>query len=481
MTNILTTLNAGSGIDLKALVDGLVEAERTPRQQLLDNRQARVDARISAMGQFRSALDALTGALSTRISSGSLSGIPRVSDPDILTLQVDGGATVPRQLIEVRQLARVQSLASASLADAEAPVGQGTLTIRFGTVAGTDAATGFTAGSIANLSVSIGPGDDSLAGLKNAINDAAAVAGAPIQAQVLSDAGGSRLVLRGAMGEASGFIIETAGDPALEAFAFNDMTAGGMTRTQTAADALVAVDGLELRRPSNSIADLVPGARIALGRAEPGRIVTIEAERDGEALSQVVRDIAGALNELLSIGRGLSGGQSATSAAGALVSDSMTRRTLQTLGAITGRDLVAPDGDAPVRLSGIGLTVDRNGNFTVDEARLAAAVASHPESVEKLISALNAPAAPGKAGGPLRQVAESFRLAAQGAAGQPTALQREAATIAREREQLESRTQRLRDNYTRQFAALDRAVGQSRAVQTFLSQQIDLWTRSSDR
>lgn len=481
MDNILTSLNAGSGIDVRALVANLVEAERAPRQALLDNRQERVESRISAMGQFRSALDALVGALASRISSGSLAGIATVSRPDIMSLSVNPGATVQRQQLEVRQLARIQTLASAPVADAAAPVGQGALIFRFGSVAGTTDAMGFTPGALADLVVTIGPDDDSLTGLRNAINDAAAVAGSPVQAQIVSDVLGSRLLLRGSFGEASGFVVQATGDPALGAFGFDQGATAGLARTQSAADSVVALAGLELRRPSNIINDLVPGARITLSRAEAGALVTIGAEREPLELARSVRDLAGALNELSALGRQLSARSNGTGSAGALVSDGATRRALLGLSGITMQQLAAPEGRAPTRLADIGLTLDRNGNFIIDETRLTRAVNDHPATVEQIYTALNRATTITTPGGPLRQIAAQFAVAAQGPPGQQTALQRESLAIARERGLLDARTQRAQENYTRQFAALDRAVGQSRALQDFMTRQIDLWTNQSGR
>jgi flagellar hook-associated protein 2 len=479
MDNILTTLNAGSGIDVKALAESLVAAERTPRLELLDARAARVTARISAQAQLRAALDALVGALDSRLSSGALSGIPTVSDASVLGVRVDQGAVIPRQTLDVRQLARGQTLASAAVADAAQPVGQGTLTLRFGSVAGTTEATGFAPGTLASLTVTVGAGDDSLTGLRNAINDAAAVAGAPVQAQIVTDAGGSRLLLRGGLGEASGFVVEAGGG--LAAFAFGPGATGGLARTQAAADALVAIDGVELRRPANAISDLIPGARLSLLKATPGTPVTLEAARDPAELAQAVRDIAGALNELASLGAELSRADPATGSAGALVADGATRRALQGLAGLASRTLLPAATGGPVRLNDLGLTRDRNGSFQVDEARLQRAVAETPAAVEALVAALNARAGGTGSAGPLRQLAEQFRDAAQGRFGQPTALAREQQAIARERTALDERTERSRLAYTRQFAALDRAVGQSRALQSFLDQQIDLWSRTDSR
>lgn len=476
MVNILTSLSAGSGIDVKALTEQLVAAETEPRQKLLDTRVARVEARISALGQFRSALDALVTALDTRLRSGALSGIPQVSDSTVLSFTVSSGATVARQSLEVRQLARGQTLSSAPVADPAASIGTGTLTIRFGQVAGSTDAGAFTPGTAGSLVVPITAGDSSLDGIRAAINDAAAVAGAPIQAQIVTDSSGARLLLRGASGESSGFIVESS-DAGLAGFRFAQGITGGLSRTQAAADALVAIDGVEIRRSANVITDLVPGARLALAKAAPGQPITIEASRSADNIAQSVRDVASALNELAALGRQLAAGSQ--EASGALAADGATRRALQQLGRLASTALVSANGSAPTRLAEIGLVTDRNGTFQVDEARLAAAVAASPGAIEAMLTALNANAAGGQPAGPLRQIASGFAAAASGSAGQPTALEREKAALAREQSALDDRAARSRTAYTRQFSALDLAVGRSRALQTYLQQQIDLWTRST--
>lgn len=480
-SNVIQSLNAGSGIDVKALTESLVAAEKEPRTKLLDDRQARVDARISAMGQFRTGLDGVVSALDSRIKSGVLSAIASVSDVSVLGLSFSSGAVLPRQQIEVRSLAQGQTLSSAAVADAGAAVGQGTLTFRFGSVAGDGAATGFEAGTLADLVVTIGPDDDSLTGLRNAINDAAASAGVSIEARILTDALGSRLQIRGTTGEAQGFTIEAEGDAALSYYAFGVGISSNLSRTQHATDAVLVVDGLELKRSSNTVSDLLPGATLTLKKASPGTLVTIEAQRDTSELSQAVRDVAETLNQLVSFGRELSAGAgSGVATAGALASDSTTRRVLQMLGSLSTRALVEGDGTSPTMLADLGITVDRTGVFGIDEVRLAKLVSEQPEAVEQLITALNASATTTEPAGPLRQMAALFKMAVDGEAGQPTALAKESAAIAKDRSALDARMERLTASYTKQFTQLDLAVGQSKQLLTYLQQQIALWTKSDD-
>lgn len=478
--NILGSLGAGSGIDMKTLVRDLVRAQREPQVALLDRRQERVEARISALGQFRSALDALNSALVQRVQAGSVSAAPRVSDPTILGLQVAPGVALAPQAIEVRALAAAQTLASASRPDPGAPVGQGTLTFRFGTVAGTGPATGFTPSTTPDLVVTVGPGDDSLTGLRDAINAAAGAANAPVVASILTDVDGARLVLKGRNGAASGFTVTAGGDPALDDFAFT-VGGGGLSRTVVAADAEIVRDGVTLRRPDNRVTDLVTGATLTLLRAAPGVTVSFAAERSQAELAAVVRDLGGALSELLGIGRELARGGNATSGPGALVADSTTRRVIQSLTTLTTRPLVAPEGDAPTRLAELGLRLTREGAVQVDEARLQQMIADHPAAVERMVRALADQGSLFTPGGPLRQLSVQMAVAVDGRAGQPTALAREAQAIARARADLDTRMERLEAALTRQFAGVDTAVGRSRATQTFLQQQIDLWFANRPR
>ena len=118
--------------------------------------------------------------------------------------------------------------------------------------------------------------------------------------------------------------------------------------------------------------------------------------------------------------------------------------------------------------------------FSIDEVRLAKVVSEQPQAVEKLITALNASATTTEPAGPLRQMAALFKMAVDGENGQPTALAKESAAIAKDRTALDERMERLTTSYTKQFTQLDLAVGQSKQLLTYLQQQIALWTKSDD-
>lgn len=301
-----------------------------------------------------------------------------------------------------------------------------------------------------------------------------------MQASIIADADGSRLVIRGQSGAESGFVVETAGDPALEQFAFNPDTAAGMTRNQSAADSEIRVEGVTVRRPTNSVTDVIEGATLSLYRASPGTSIVIEAQRDTEDMADTVSTLASALNELLGIGKNLSAAATDTSSAGALVSDSATRRTLSSLSQLGSTPLVAADGNAPTMLAEIGLTMSRSGTFSVDTAKLAKAIASFPDAIEAMVTELVRPATATDAGGPLTRIAATFAVSLDGANGQKTALQAEQDSIATAQGKLDRYIESYQARLTTQFSALDTSVNRYKSIQTFLDQQIALWTKSRD-
>ena len=50
-TNFVSALGAGSGVDVKSLASNLVEAERAPRKERIDNRITKQRPRFQATGR----------------------------------------------------------------------------------------------------------------------------------------------------------------------------------------------------------------------------------------------------------------------------------------------------------------------------------------------------------------------------------------------------------------------------------------------
>src|SRR3546814_19474733 len=92
------------------------------------------------------------------------------------------------------------------------------------------------------------------------------------------------LVRKGATGEAEAFTLSVPSGTAtgLERFAYDPAVTGGMTRAQIAQDAIVKLDGVEVKRASNSIDDLIEGVEINLKKAAVGTSVALGITRPTE-------------------------------------------------------------------------------------------------------------------------------------------------------------------------------------------------------
>ncbi len=462
MDNIVSTLGAGSGIDTRALTDSLVNAERAARTTPLTARGASLDARISALGQVRSALQGIASSLDSRVRAGGLGLVPASSNAGSVAIDRLGAgpATAFAANVTVNRLASAQQLSFAPLASAAAPVGLGTLTIGFGTRSDNEDGSFAFAGTGSSVDIVIDASNNSLTGLRDAINRA----GTSVTASIVSNADNATLVLRGAEGAANGFIVSAApaaDDAGLLRFS---ATPGRPTATlrSRAADADLSLDGVAVSRASNLIDDLVPGTRIRLLRADPAATTVLSAARDPTQLEATVSDVAGTLGALRSLLGDLRRGATGSDAGGALAADPTARTIDQRLAGLVAAPVAAANG---LRLRDLGVSVDRAGVIGFDPARLAALPPTRLGDAEALLRSLAAPALSTQPGR-LLSIAELVTPASAG-------LARARATVTTGLAAVDTRLATYRSQLTQQFAAMDRLVAASRAVGAQLTQLLN--------
>lgn len=376
--SILTTLGSGSGIDTAQLISDLVAAQRAGQDAMLKTRQDSVAAKVSSLSQVSGALGAFSTALGGLVSSGALSRQISSSDSTVVAVSASGtGETTGiSSSIEVQQLAQRQTVASAPVASRNAAIGQGTLTITFGTLTGTlPAPTGFTAGSRAPVAITIGPDNDSLVGLQQAIN----ASNSGLTASIVEDTNGARLVIKGADGKEQGFTID--GSAGLEAFEFGP-GASGMSWTTQAKNSVLVVDGVTVERAGNTVSDLVPGVTLNLLKADAGNAVTIGSSYDSDTLKTAVGNYVAAYNELMGMLNTATKPGTNGDAAGPLASDRTARDLKRMLSGLSSKTLLS--GAGPASLAEIGIKTNRDGTLSIDDAKLTAAVTTYPDRVHDM-------------------------------------------------------------------------------------------------
>jgi flagellar hook-associated protein 2 len=452
INSIASSLGAGSGIDTAALVRDLAAASRGPKVQRFDGLARANQVRISAVAQLRNSLEGFADSLNAVVGEGSTLARAIVSDEKVLAVSVNANASPPTigSDIIVNQLARSQTSVSAPVADSAAPIGQGGMTL--------------TAGGQA-FAITIDATNDSLNGLVSAIN----ASGSGVSASLVNDTGGPRLVLKGQTGAASAFTLtaDAGADPGLSQFT----TSGGMTQAQSAQDALFSVDGVALSRASNSVADAVPGLTLTLKTVSNGQSVQVTSQRSTTVLKQTVTDFVAAYNSLSTDVR---------AARTANPGDQGLRRLDSELRGLLGR---AVTSDAALNsLSDLGISTNRDGSVTLNDATFDRMLQDRPEAVEALFN-------PSRTGGRtvtsdpgLAVALDAIRDAAVGSDGGLAILDRQLAArgraIASDRDRMELREAAYLTRLERQFGNLDARLSSFRATQSYLEQQIKIWSRS---
>lgn len=462
-TNIVSSLGVGAGFDTRVVIDELVAAEKSARSEPLSRRVETLDARISALAQVRSSLQGIAASLDNRLRSGALGLQPGSSDSARVGIARagEGPVTAFRSTLTVTRLAAAQRLAAAPIA-ADAPVGQGVLTISFGRRSET-ADGGFAfANTGGSVDIRIGPDNDSLSGLAAAIN----ASGRGLAASVIGNGATASLAIRGEDGAASAFVISAApaaGNPGLERFQYipgNPV----MTLAGAASDAELVLDGVAVSRASNSIDDLIAGTRLTVQQTGT---VTLVAARDPAELESTLTDLASTLGAMRGLIADLRRPASGDAAAGALLGDATSRQVDQRLSALISTPI--PQGNG-LRLADLGLSVARDGQVSFDARRLAGLSPQRLADAEGLLKSLAAPAL-GSQPDRLRSIAELVTPASAGLASQRSRLTRDIATV-------DTRLTAYRAQLTKQFAAMEASVALSRQVGEQLDQQIQAWVAS---
>ncbi len=172
----------GSNLDVSSIVSQLMTIEQRPRL-LLDAKEAAFQAQLSAYGQLRGALSALESAVGGLADRARFEGrSASVGDSTIVSASAGAAAANATYEVAVTQLAQRQSLTTAAQTGLTAPVGSGAttmLTFEFGTISGGSLSAGIYTGasfalngSAATRTVTLDASNNSLQGIRDAINAA---------------------------------------------------------------------------------------------------------------------------------------------------------------------------------------------------------------------------------------------------------------------------------------------------------------------
>ena len=445
----ITQLGIGSGANYESLVTGLINAERTPINQL-QKRTEGLQTKISAYGKLQSALSALRDA-AAKLTNPDSWAASVASSTDAASVQVTAGTTsntAGTTTVSVSKLATSQSVSSKPLPVAPGTVGTGSITIELGKWNADQSSFAPKSGATA-VTINIAPG--------------------------------ARLVMRSTeTGESNGFRVSVndadggnADDQGLSALAF-DPSAGlaSMTQSQAAGNAQATLNGLPIVSESNQLKDAIDGLNITLLKPTTAD-VTLTLAQDKETLKKTVNEFASAYNSLMSTVRDQTKYDASTKTAGTLQGDSTVVGVQSELRSMMS-GATTLGGSLGSRLADIGLDPSSDGTLKINATKLDKALGNLSD-LKNFFMGLDSGNADNNG---FAQRVRSFADSALSFDGR-----------------LSSRTQGLRDNVTRngkqqdameqrlaerekrlraQYTALDKTMGKMNNLSTYVSQQMKL-------
>jgi len=464
--SLITALGAGSGIDMAKLASDLATAQFAARTDRLAAKSELLDQQISTASNLKSMMLSLSTALGDRVRAGDLSPQPQIANSAVAQVSLSGGQPKGSYSLEVTALATAQTLSSPAYAAGTDVVGAGTLTLRFGTVAGSSFAEDTTHQAV---DVEI-PAGATLADVARAINGK----NAGVTAYVANTVDGAKLVLKGSEGAKNGFVLEATEDAANPGLANLGWTPGSSPQhlLTDATNAEFTIDGLAMSSSSNTVTDSIPGLTMKLTATNTGLPTTITFASPAEAITSAMQDLTAALNEMSAAIR-----EATDPRTGDLARDSGARALQRSFSTLAGSILMpnAAEG-APRTLADLGLSTQRDGSFILDTQQLKKTLAADPVGAAAMFTtgATGVYTAIDSISRSTSKISDPGTLAGS-IARYTSQLQQVDEDEAKLAEQQEATRARL----AARFAVSESQVGTMKSTLTFLQNQIDAWNKSS--
>ena len=219
--------------------------------------------------------------------------------------------------------------------------------------------------------------------------------------------------------------------------------------------------------------DAVPGVNLTLTGTNVGAPTSITFADTSSAITTVMQDLLSVLNEVASTLVTATNPQTGDLArdAGALA----LKRALSALGTTVVMPN-APEG-SPRTLGDLGLSVQRDGTFTLDTTRLAATLKANPQAAGAMFTN-GLYGVYGTIDGIVRKattVSDPGSLA-----GSVVRYTSQKTSVTADKTKLADQQEALRTTLVARFAAADSRIGTSKSTLSFLQNQIAAWNKSTN-
>ncbi len=394
----ISTPGIGSGLDVNGIVTKLMSIEQQPLTAL-NNKVASYQAQLSGYGQIKSALSQFQSAVQGLSSPTQFQSLTAsLADATVATASASAGATPGTYALEVSSLAQAQKLVAAGQASTSAAIGSGTattLTFDFGTIAGGTLSNGiytgasFTSNGAGTKTVTIDASNNSLSGIRDAINSA----NIGVSATIVNDGSASpyRLVLTdNTTGISNSMKISVSGDATISSLLSQDPasnTGQALTQTVTAQNANFKIDGVAVTKTSNTVTDAIQGVTLNLTKTNVGTPTNISVAQDTASVTKAVNTFVTAYNNITQTLAAATAYNPTTKQAALFNGNASVSLMQNQISNVLSRP-IAGGASAFTVLSQVGVTLQKDGTLAVDSTKLQSALTSNFNDIAGLFAAV---------------------------------------------------------------------------------------------
>jgi flagellar hook-associated protein 2 len=368
----ITSAGAGSGIDLESVISASLNARKAQLQQPITTKKTNAQITLSGVGQLKSAIASYVTTLKDMAKTDAFNkravNITQDKDNPILKVESKAGASNGQYNITVNKLATTSKF-------------EGTFDSSTTALATEDGTLTFTAGDKKfNVEVKAG---DSLQTIRKKINNNGDNFG--LTANIINTADGkAKLVMDSGVSGAGKDLLITGSTAGVSSFA------SSLTKTQSASNAEITVDGSVLSSDTNTFDGTIMGLKVTVlresdkdtdGNAKSNK-VDVTTDKDG--IKSMIKSFIDGYNTLVSKADGLGKRNSIVAGesqddGGALAGDSVTRSVINQMSSI----LITPSENSNVfdTIFQLGIKMDNKGVLSLDSEKFDEALDKNFEQV----------------------------------------------------------------------------------------------------
>ena len=380
-TSVAASTSAGT-IDVPSLVSQLMTVERQPINTL-NTQVASYQSQISSLGTIQGLISSFQSAEQSLTTS--LQGFSAVSSNAGITATATSSAVAGTYSLNVSFLAQAQSLVATGQTSTTATINAGTsttVTFDFGTTSGTT----FTSNGSGTKSITIDSTNNTLQGIRDAIN----AANIGVTATIVNDGSATpyRLVVSSnSTGASNSLKITTngAGNGVDTLLAYDPAGTKNMSQTVAAQDASYTMNGITMTSQTNTVSSAIQGVTFTLGTITTAP-ATLAVSHNTGAVQTAATNFVSAYNALYSELKSRSAYGSATSAAGSLAGDGTVRLMMGQLQSIFMTPATPAAGGSLTSLAQVGITTQADGTLKLDSTTFSSALANNYSDVTNLFN-----------------------------------------------------------------------------------------------